>query len=142
MDYFIKIAEPKKLRIGLMSTARDSVIMISALESFVEIRKQKTDVILDLNNDFKELQVLCRQLSELVADEKTRKEALESYRPAVKADTSVKTNAKPLKKGAKDVFVSTVPEKTSAPDINRKTEADRLEYTLAQIEQKLASLQK
>lgn len=147
MEYFTKIQEPKKLRISMMTAARDSVIIISMLESFTEIRKQKSELVISLKDDFKEMNNLCKQLSEFIADEKTRREALETVRIQAKEET-LKPQSKTIKNSKIGVQKTELPKIQTEEEVmprftpKQKTEADRLEYTLAQIEQKLADLQK
>lgn len=140
MEYFTKIEDPKKLRISLMTAARDSIIVLSMLDSFTEIREQKTELMADLKDDFKEMSILCKQLSEMVSDEKTRKDILENAKNLRIKEEPPKSYSKP---GQKEVFKHTpfYPQ-TKTPEVKSKTEVDRLEYTLSQIEQKLADLNK
>ena len=41
MEYFAKIEEPKKLRVGLMLAAKESIMACSMLENIEEIRQKK-----------------------------------------------------------------------------------------------------
>jgi hypothetical protein len=151
MEYFKKIEEPKKLRISLMIAARDSILVTSMLENFSNIKKEKSELILSLKDDFKEINGLCKQLSNLIADDKTRKEIIESLKVVkAKEDPKIVDKLPPsfkVKTEIKQPSVFSVP-KDKYPDVKLpakeepkgKTEVDRLEYTLSQIEKKLADL--
>ncbi|MGV8163131.1 MAG: hypothetical protein ACP5N2_07405 [Candidatus Nanoarchaeia archaeon] len=157
MEYFTKIKEPKKLRVSMMTAARDSVIIISMLESFSETRKEKALIVSSLREDFKEMNSLCRQLSELIADEKTRREVLDAVKINIKAHKE-EIQKKEVQKIPPKVEIKVpkpAPVKKELPKIQteeevmpqrilpkEKTEVDRLEYTLSQIEQKLSDLQR
>jgi hypothetical protein len=181
MDYFIKIDDPKGLRVALMSAARDSIIMQTTLEELQLIRKNKLALLNYAKEDFRQITSLCKKLSETIADDKYRKEILDlikaredtahTYKTETKTQTKSKIDALPvlkeetmprIKKPATAVIQkrsnkannNTLPEirEENLPaiampikpqmQVQTKTEVDRLEYTLSQIEKKLADLQK
>jgi hypothetical protein len=167
MEYFVRIEEPKKLRVALMSAARDVVLMQTALGELQALRKEKSSVVSAAKDDFRQITSMCRKLSETIADEKARREILNSLRPREPEHAAVfRREAPPLKerqmrpaqKAAQKRSNDMLPEITEndlpmvsrgikMPDLKMsgseaKTEVDRLGYTLAQIEKKLAELNK
>jgi hypothetical protein len=159
MEYFTKIKEPRRLRVALMTAAKDTVVTVAMLEHFTELRAQKTSLIASLRDDFKEMSQLCKTLAELIADEKTRREILAAVdAPKTRAEAPAfaplaqETVTAPVvekdKKGKKGKGKGKKAEPESEPEPmpaelpKRSTEVDRLEYTLNQIEQKLSDLQK
>jgi hypothetical protein len=145
MEYFAKIQEPKKLRLSMMQTAKESILMTSLLGDIEAIKVQKTDLMNEIKDDFKQIDEFCKFMSGIIADEKTRTEIIESaktFQP--KEHTKIKLEV-PLPKVhehkshhvevEKDLPKITVNQKS-------KTEVDRLEYTLSQIEKKIADLSK
>jgi hypothetical protein len=148
MEFYAKIDEPRKLRINFMLAARESIIAFSRLEQLEEIRRRKVNLIGAMKEDFRDAAVACKALSELVSDEKTRKTILEAYK-ALKAQEAkelapkpaVKAPLKPVKvKHA--VLAEKAIEEPLQIEVKKKTDMDRLEYTLNMIEQKLSELQK
>ncbi|MFA6073593.1 MAG: hypothetical protein WC758_05755 [Candidatus Woesearchaeota archaeon] len=144
MEYFTKINEPRKLRISLMTAAKESVVLLSMLEDLYELRRTKIEVVKSIKDDFKELNILCSQLANLVADEKTRKEVLEAIKLSASSKDvpSKKSEVLKLPTEKKDSIknVKNTSDEVKVSEIKKKTEVDRLEYTLSQIEQKLADL--
>jgi hypothetical protein len=165
MEYFAKITEPKKLRINFMLAAKGSIICLSIMKNIEEIRRKKLDMIAELKEDFKDTSVYCKALSDLISDEKTRNAILESFNefrkkelakqdappafPKAKPLIPVKpqpvkaipAKAQPVK--SKPVEILEVPaEEPLISPVKKQTDVDRLEYTLSQIEQKLADLSK
>jgi siroheme synthase (precorrin-2 oxidase/ferrochelatase) len=139
MEYFAKIEEPRKLRISLMTAAKESILAISSLEKIEDIRKRKSDMMAELKNDFSDTSLYCKALADLIADEKTRREILDSIKSIMaEADAEEKKALKAKALAAKQ----TAEVEKPVPAAEKKTEVDRLEYTLARIEQKLAELSK
>jgi hypothetical protein len=157
MEYFAKIDEPKKLRIGLMTAAKESIIACSILENIEDIRQKKLNLTAELREDFRDASISCKELSELISDEKTRKAILDSFNEfhkkelaaqniqaaMTKANGNSTPKAAPVPKAKQHEVKYTKEEDEPLPmDVKKKTDVDRLEYTLSQIEQKLADLNK
>ncbi len=150
MEYFAKIDEPKKLRISLMLAAKESILACSILENIDQIRQTKLNLAAELREDFKEASASCKALSDLISDEKTRKAILDSFNEMRKkaleqqkqAMTPPKLDAVPKQQLPKAQKSKTEQDEPLPIDVKKKTDIDRLEYTLSQIEQKLAELNK
>lgn len=153
MEYFAKIDEPKKLRISLMIAAKESIIAYSNLERLEDIRQRKLNLLAGMREDFKDASAACKALSELVSDEKTRRSILEAYKELREKETKeiAKTQKFIAQKGsprslpaaakikAQEAKVKAEEEPLPMP-VKKKTDMDRLDYTLSMIEQKLADL--
>lgn len=145
MEYFAKIDEPKKLRLSLMKAARESIVMISTLEEVEMIRQRKTELMEEVKEDFKNIEEFCKEMSNRLGDEATRKEMIESFKQMMKEEE--KADAKAMKltpKASPKEKEKEKPQEKPAPklDMKVKTDVDRLEYTLKQIEQKISDLSK
>jgi hypothetical protein len=147
MEFYAKIDEPRKLRINFMLAAKESIIAFSRLEQLEEIRRRKVNLIGAMKEDFRDAAVACKALSELVSDEKTRKTILEAYK-ALKAQEAKEIAPKPAVKAPlkppkpKHAVAAEKAEEPLQIEVKKKTDMDRLEYTLGMIEQKLSELQK
>lgn len=135
MEYFAKISEPRKLRLSMMTCAKESIIMISLLEEIEAIRQKKTELFDETREDLRACSELMTRMNEFIGDEKTRMEVLNSYTASEKSEPH--KTAKPQAK------VSESKNSAASYDgIKEKTEVDRLEYTLRQIEERIAKLSK
>ena len=106
MDYFIRIEDPKSLRVALMSTARDALLMQMTLEELQAIRKEKLAMLNCAKEDFRQITNMCKKLSETIADDKVKREILNSlklkeeiqpiklreFKPYTKQETKEETN--------------------------------------------------
>jgi hypothetical protein len=147
MEYFAKIDEQKKLRINLMLAAKESILAFSTLEQLEDIRQRKINLIAELKEDFKDASASCKALSELISDEKTRKAILDSYKTLKLKESHLKVPPVVAPKSKTKEIKEAKAKETDAEEplpiaVKKKTDVDRLEYTLSMIEQKLADLSK
>ena len=127
MEYFARIQEPKKLRLSMMKTARESIVMMALIEEVEIIREQKLELIDSLKEDFDCITKFYGDMANLMGDEKTRSEIIKT---AAKEDVPSKPRTK-----------AKVSEQKEAHSLEKsKTDVDRLEYTLKQIEDRIAQL--
>ena len=139
MEYFAKIQEPKKLRLSLMKAARESIILVSLLEEIERLRETRAELMDAVKEDFKSMEESCNALLNLLGDEKSRQELINSFRETQKEEEREDAKAVRLSpRTHSDIKARS--KQTPVLDIKAKTEVDRLEYTLKQIEDKIASL--
>lgn len=147
MGYFARIGKPKELRINILEASKETVICLVKEKELMSIRAQKQKVIEDVQKDIYTIQSYSRRIEQLFPYKELKEEALKEKKERdaklpplqtpelkeipTKKETIKTTPPKPLKKEL---------SKELKLDPHRNADLDRLEYTLKNIEKKIAEL--
>lgn len=131
MEYFSRISDTKNLRIRMMTVARDSILLLTKLEDFHQLRANKLNLINSLKEEIQALEDLSKRLELLMADPELREEIEEEYSFELKE----KQHQEERKK-----IGATLEKTNQAPKPQKTTDVDRLQYTLDKLERKLQEL--
>lgn len=126
--FFVKIAEPDKLRVDILSSSKNSLESLRIQLKLQELHKQKVEAKKRLDDEFTQLTEFLSELTTLLPHQ----EVLEQVKKA-KAKSAAKKKTSSTKKSSTDSKKKVAPKK--------HTELDKLNDALEEIEKRLSSLQ-
>ena len=120
--FFVKISDPNKLRVSLLSSSKASLESLKFQLKLQELHKQKVDAKKELDEQFSELVTSLHELATLLPHQEILEQVKKSHPSKSKKKTSKKASAKKM-----------LPKKTS--------DLDKLNEALEEIEKRLNKLQ-
>lgn len=121
--FYVGIHEPGEFRKELLSTCKDTIVMLKRYEIHRERRKVKAELESELTKKLKEISFLSNKLKNLFPDHKLR--ALPNFKHKSKKEHTEHSGQKEPRK------------ETKKPDKNL-SEIDKLERELQNIERKMS----
>ena len=119
MSYFVKIEDPKKLRINLLETTRSFLIIAREHKLLQDIRERKRLLIEEARSDLKKIIQTANSLNDLFPED------------------AIKDEAKKEALSLREEVEESIPQQ--APKL---TDLDRLQYTLDKIEGRLSQIER
>lgn len=161
MDYYFELKKPDSFRYFVMNGLKECILLQTDQEKLDLIRQAKKDLFKDIASNIKELESLTKKLEVLLVDDELKKEIQEEIhqekeavfeeqkRKAQKVSNAANFKEKRVSDVKQDSsFDEKMPSKASnsfADDLTKtqsSSELSKFEYTLNNIEKKLAELKK
>jgi signal recognition particle GTPase len=152
LDYYFEIKKPNEFRTALISGVKECIIIQRNQEKLELIRQAKKDLFKEITTQTKELNELIKKLETLLVDDELKKEIQQEIinerenekkeREQTKQEQifKIKKEREQQTTNPPKKFFETEPQKKE-PETSNK-EIKNFEYTLEQIEKKLAELKR
>lgn len=134
--FYVGVQDPVEIRRNVLECSKDMVQFMQRYENLKNIRNDKEEAIHHLKEDVRELKSLVNKLRKVLPKSKLRIKSHEEK----KEEKPKPKKKKGKKKKAKKETKKEAPKEETTPPPKPKTEIERLESELADIEEKLGKL--
>ena len=86
--YFSRVSDPKVLRIALLETSRETLILLRQQKEYYAVRERKKQLVEDLRKDVREISEMLKRIDEFFPDKQTiKQEILDEQKHLVEQQT-------------------------------------------------------